>query len=396
MSLAPHRRILVTGANKGIGLAIVRKLLTDASDTFVYLGSRDRARGEDAVRSLIGSHPEWRERVELLLIDPTSEPSVAAARHRLEAGRIELYGIVNNAGCFMSFSEMLKLHLYGTKRVNDALVPLLTPIGGRIVNISSGGAPTCVAKCRDDRKALLSSSQLLWEQIDELAQEVEATLRSLPADADDTAVARATGISWGLDGYGFSKALLNSYTSWLQQHHPSLIVSCCNPGFIETDLSRSHAEQMGKTPAELGMLAVEQGAVVPCKLVLEDLGERGLYYGSDGKACGLAEVANAVAHKQAAYDMELAKHATHAALEMENTRRLVERYILGTDVLTISDVEPTAGQVEGGGPPNYSAYAYPLDSATWPTNYPVPEPATLDKEYLLPEKVKLDWAPALC
>ena len=75
-----------------------------------------------------------------------------------------------------------------------------------------------------------------------------------------------------------------------RQHHPSLIVSCCNPGFIETDLSRSHAEQMGKTPAELGMLAVEQGAVVPCKLVLEDLGERGLYYGSDGKACGLAEV----------------------------------------------------------------------------------------------------------
>ncbi|CAE7566478.1 SDR1 [Symbiodinium natans] len=93
--------------------------------------------------------------------------------------------------------------------------------------------------------------------------------------------------------------------------------------------------------------------------------------------------------------MELAKHATHAALEMENTRRLVERYILGTDVLTISDVEPTAGQIEGGGPPNYSAYAYPLNSESWPTNYPVPEPPTLDKEYLLPAKVKVDFSPAL-
>lgn len=289
MSLAPHRRILVTGANKGIGLAIVRQLLTDASDTFVYLGSRDEARGADAVRSLIGSHSEWKERVELLLIDPTSDPSVAAVQHKLEAGKIELYGIVNNAGCFMKFSEMLKLHLYGTKRVNDALAPLLT-MGGRIVNISSGGAPTCVAKCRDDRKALLSSSEPLWEQIDELGQEVEASLRSLPADADDTAITRATGVAWGLDGYGFSKALLNSYTAWLQKKHPKLLVSCCNPGFIETDLSRPHAEQIGKTAAEMGMLPVEHGAVVPCKLVLEDLSERGLYYGSDGKACGLAEV----------------------------------------------------------------------------------------------------------
>lgn len=115
-------------------------------------------------------------------------------------------------------------------------------------------------------------------------------MRSLPADADDTAITRATGVAWGLDGYGFSKALLNSYTAWLQKKHPKLLVSCCNPGFIETDLSRPHAEQIGKTPAEMGMLPVEHGAVVPCKLVLEDLSERGLYYGSDGKACGLAEV----------------------------------------------------------------------------------------------------------
>ena len=31
---------------------------------------------------------------------------------------------------------------------------------------------------------------------------------------------------------------------------------------------------------------------------------------------------------------------------VRSTRRLVERYILGNEVLTISDVEPTAGQVE--------------------------------------------------
>ena len=34
------RRVLVTGANKGIGRAIAQAILEHADDTFVYLGSR--------------------------------------------------------------------------------------------------------------------------------------------------------------------------------------------------------------------------------------------------------------------------------------------------------------------------------------------------------------------
>eukprot|EP00930_Biecheleria_cincta_P103313 TRINITY_DN95274_c0_g1_i1.p2 TRINITY_DN95274_c0_g1~~TRINITY_DN95274_c0_g1_i1.p2 ORF type:complete len:171 (+),score=34.51 TRINITY_DN95274_c0_g1_i1:114-626(+) len=103
-------------------------------------------------------------------------------------------------------------------------------------------------------------------------------------------------------------------------------------------------------------------------------------------ALGAVKVANAVAHKQAAYDMELAKHATRAAMEMEETRRLVEKYVLGDDVTTITDVEPSAGFVEGGGPPNYSAFPYPMGSEEWPTNYPVAEPPTLDRFGMLPNE----------
>ena len=35
------RRILVTGANKGIGLAIVKALLAASPDTMVLLGARE-------------------------------------------------------------------------------------------------------------------------------------------------------------------------------------------------------------------------------------------------------------------------------------------------------------------------------------------------------------------
>ena len=47
------KKILVTGGNKGIGLAIVKLLLRDFSDTFLLLGSRDVGRGQAAVKELL-------------------------------------------------------------------------------------------------------------------------------------------------------------------------------------------------------------------------------------------------------------------------------------------------------------------------------------------------------
>ena len=48
------KTILVTGANKGIGLGIVRRLLRDYPDTHLLLGSRDVARGQEAVNQILG------------------------------------------------------------------------------------------------------------------------------------------------------------------------------------------------------------------------------------------------------------------------------------------------------------------------------------------------------
>ena len=47
------KRILITGANKGIGLATVRKLLESFGDTYVLLGSRDLTRGKEALENLL-------------------------------------------------------------------------------------------------------------------------------------------------------------------------------------------------------------------------------------------------------------------------------------------------------------------------------------------------------
>eukprot|EP00929_Paragymnodinium_shiwhaense_P119272 TRINITY_DN91159_c0_g1_i1.p1 TRINITY_DN91159_c0_g1~~TRINITY_DN91159_c0_g1_i1.p1 ORF type:complete len:180 (+),score=22.30 TRINITY_DN91159_c0_g1_i1:70-609(+) len=107
-------------------------------------------------------------------------------------------------------------------------------------------------------------------------------------------------------------------------------------------------------------------------------------------ALSQAKIGTAVAYHQAAYTQELAKHASQAAMEMEETSRAIQRYILGDATTTITDVEPIAGQLENGGPPQYSTYGYPLADDHWPTSYPVPGPP---KYPALPQPVSRASAP---
>ncbi|SVE47647.1 uncharacterized protein METZ01_LOCUS500501, partial [marine metagenome] len=96
------KRILITGANKGIGLATVKKLLDSYSDTYVLMGSRDLTRGKIALENLLNGDPEFKDRIYLVQIDVEQDDSVNSAAKKVAEtiGKIPgtLYGIVNNAG----------------------------------------------------------------------------------------------------------------------------------------------------------------------------------------------------------------------------------------------------------------------------------------------------------
>ena len=86
------RQALVTGANKGIGLAIAKGLAE--AGFCVWLGARDRVRGEHAVAGLRDLGLD----AKLLVIDVADEASVNHAAALL-AGEIDaLQVLVNNAG----------------------------------------------------------------------------------------------------------------------------------------------------------------------------------------------------------------------------------------------------------------------------------------------------------
>lgn len=255
------KRILVTGANKGIGLATVRRILETADDTFVYLGTRSLERGQSAADELLAANPGWSERLEVLQIDVSSDDSVTAAAATVDA---ELYGIVNNAGIGRGHSDrdVVNVNTYGPRRVVEAFLPKLQN-DGRIVNVSSASGPNYVADRPRDEQALLTNPDVTWAEIDSYLDE------------------RLDAQSYGGNAYGLSKACLNAYTLLLARTHPNLTVNACTPGFIETDMTRSYATDQGKSPADLGMKKPEAGTKASLHLLLGDVGASGWYFGSD-------------------------------------------------------------------------------------------------------------------
>ena len=79
--MATPQRILITGANRGIGLLLTEHLLSSYPSSFIFLGSRSREKGEEARKGLPGG---GEGRVEVVDIDVGSGESVEKAAKEVE------------------------------------------------------------------------------------------------------------------------------------------------------------------------------------------------------------------------------------------------------------------------------------------------------------------------
>ena len=71
------RKVLVTGANKGIGKRIATKILTDVDDSFVYLGARDASRGAAAVAGILATAAALGRAAQFTTTSPSSSRSLS-------------------------------------------------------------------------------------------------------------------------------------------------------------------------------------------------------------------------------------------------------------------------------------------------------------------------------
>lgn len=265
-------RILVTGANKGIGWAIVQRIVETYDDAFVYLAARSHDRGQGALKALLATHPGAEGRVQVLALDVTSDESVGAAAERV-AG--PLYGLVNNAGIGRGapLRAVLETNIRGVRRVCEAFLPKLATHGGRIVNVTSASGPMFVAGCSAERRAQLTDPDIGVEGIEAVVEEALAIERG-GGDFE------AQGLGGG-DAYGLSKALANAYTQVLAKARPELSINACTPGYIATDLTVPQGAATVRDPGAMGMKTPREGAEAPLYLLFGAVEGSGRYYGSD-------------------------------------------------------------------------------------------------------------------
>jgi NAD(P)-dependent dehydrogenase (short-subunit alcohol dehydrogenase family) len=213
-----QKTVLVTGANKGIGFEVCREL--GQKGFRVMMGCRDEEKGKKACAILTGEG----HKTELVLIDTSSESSIASAAQAVQKKTGHLDALVNNAGIFLEsnseglqFSREIILRTFETNTLGPllaarAFLPLLEQAeGSHIVNVSSGmgqlsdmregsigyrisktalNAVTCILAAElSDRHIYVNSVCPGWVRTDMGGAEAQRT----PAQGADTIVWLASG-----------------------------------------------------------------------------------------------------------------------------------------------------------------------------------------------------------
>ena len=231
-NVATKPQALVTGANKGIGLAIAHGL--GERGFAVWLGCRDHDRGEAAAGQLRDAGLDARA----IALDVTGGDGVARAASRLaeEAGVLDV--LVNNAGISIGgpppgvteeaiddVRAMLEVNALGPLRVTQAMLPLLRKAAAaRIVMMSSG-------------------------------------LGSTADTADMTSLISNVGAA----GYSASKAALNMLTVKLAKAllADGIKVNAADPGYTATDLNGHTGSRNVEEAAAIAVTLATLGPMGP-------------------------------------------------------------------------------------------------------------------------------------
>ncbi|XP_038201042.1 carbonyl reductase [NADPH] 1-like [Arvicola amphibius] len=253
-----NRVALVTGGNKGIGLAITRDLCRKFSGD-VVLTARDQTRGKAAVQQLQaeGLNPRFHQ------LDIDDLQSIRSLRDFLLKEYKGLDVLVNNAGIafknadptpFHTQAEVtLKTNFFGTRDVCTELLPLMKP-RGRVVNVSSMASLMALKNCSPELQQKFRSDTITEEELVGLMNKF----------VGDTKKGVHEKEGWPNSAYGVSKigvtvlSRIHARKLSEQRRGDKILLNACCPGWVRTDMAGPKAtkspEEGAETPVYLALL----------------------------------------------------------------------------------------------------------------------------------------------
>jgi NAD(P)-dependent dehydrogenase (short-subunit alcohol dehydrogenase family) len=230
--------VLVTGANRGIGQALVEEALARGAKR-VYACAR---------RPL--THPD--RRVTSLVFDLTDVAQIRAAAAKVES----LDVLVNNAGIARyddlsdpsAIEQHLAVNLFGSYAVTQALLPRLTRSRGAIVNVLSTGALAAIPiipAYSISKAAAFSMSQSLRALLAGQGVRVHAVMTG-PTDTD---------MSRGLDvpkasPESVARAIFDGVESGQEEIFPDPMSASLEPGWSDGGVKAMERQNAGLVTAE--------------------------------------------------------------------------------------------------------------------------------------------------
>jgi NAD(P)-dependent dehydrogenase (short-subunit alcohol dehydrogenase family) len=143
------RKILITGASQGFGLAVAEQCVVEGADVAVCARSRDKI---EQVGAALRARATGGQRVVAAVADVSIAKDVEGLVARADGELDGLDGLVNNAGIYgpkgpiedvdwTEWVRAIEINLYGTVLPCRAVLPIFRRRGGgKIVNLSGGGA----------------------------------------------------------------------------------------------------------------------------------------------------------------------------------------------------------------------------------------------------------------
>jgi NAD(P)-dependent dehydrogenase (short-subunit alcohol dehydrogenase family) len=136
-----QKAIVITGANRGIGRGITRKLAKTNSS--IIMACRDMGKSIDTFNQI--KEESQNKNIELLELDLASFKSINNFVKTLEKKEIEISTLINNAGILCNtyektidgFELTIGVNYVGQYLLTRLLLPMISKGSGRIINTSS-------------------------------------------------------------------------------------------------------------------------------------------------------------------------------------------------------------------------------------------------------------------
>ncbi|KAH6852973.1 hypothetical protein BKA58DRAFT_370334 [Alternaria rosae] len=270
--MASPLTIVVTGSNRGIGQGIINLLANTQHPQPLHIYATSRGGVDLKVQAKTPNEIRY---AKLDVSDKSSITSFLKAALN-DSGKIDV--LINNAGINNNNNEtpdaaeqVIKVNYHGTKQMCSLFLSegkMSTTPNARIVNVSS--TASSLSNYPSSTASRFRSATSLSD-VDTLAQEYIDSVKSSSQES--------AGFGAPPKSYQVSKALMNALTVVLARENEGVLVDCCCPGWVDSDMGN----QIGRPPKTL-----EEGARIPVRLGIGQLGRGG---DKDG---GLGEKSEAV------------------------------------------------------------------------------------------------------